>query len=155
MLRLGAIYRFVSLTLGGAIITAPIGAVAGEQTLEFKFVVKPIDKKTVVDLNASCRELGAGNWFGVAYFKDGKVAVKDFIGTQDSSAERGCSTYTFEDGSSITASYIGQSGHGKYTVLSGTGLYAKATGTGSYDVIQDFKEGASLLSGKFNLNTPD
>jgi hypothetical protein len=149
MLRSIAISCFVYLTLGSAIVTDATEAVAGEQILEFKFVVKKIDMKTDVDINTSCRGLATGNWFGVAYFKDGRVAVKDFVASPD--GEQGCSTYTFEDGSSITASYS----HGKYTILSGTGLYAKATGTGSFDAIKDFKDGASLLTGKFNVNTPD
>jgi hypothetical protein len=73
---------------------------------------------------------------------------------------KGYSTYTFEDGSSITASYTGEfkatGGHGDYTILSGTGLYDKATGTGSFDSVPTkWKDGAVLLNGQFHIKTPD
>jgi hypothetical protein len=61
--------------------------------------------------NIAGQVLSAGKYFGVAYFKDGRVAVKDFISAGDLKnglgPVRAYSTYTFEDGSSITASYIG------------------------------------------------
>jgi hypothetical protein len=128
------------------------------RVLEFKFVVKPIDIKTVQAPNIQGRELTAGAWFGVAYFADGRVAVKDFISASDdlngASVYHGYSTYTFEDGSSITASYTGKDSDGEYTILSGTGLYDKVTGTGSFHTVHAFKDGSNLLNGKFNIKTP-
>jgi hypothetical protein len=146
-----------------ASIALPVVAHAGEQTLDFKFVVKPVDMKVVQAQNIAGQTLDAGQWFGVAFFKDGRVAVKDFISAGDLKNGlgpiRGYSTYTFEDGSSITASYIGEfkatGAHGDYTILSGTGLYDKATGTGGWDAVPTkWTDGAVLLTGQFHVKTP-
>ena len=71
---------------------------------------------------------------------------------------RGYSTYTFEDGSSITASYTGElkSGNrsGTYTIVSGTGAYANASGTGTFDGIPAAFKGVALFNGKFGVKTP-
>jgi hypothetical protein len=131
---------------------------------KFKFVVMPTDLKVVQAPNIDGQVLSAGKYFGVAFFKDGRVAVKDFVSAGDLKnglgPVRGYSTYTFEDGSSITASYIGEfkatGAHGDYTVLSGTGLYDKATGTGSWDAVPTkWTDGAVLLTGQFHVKTPE
>ena len=65
------------------------------------------------------------NAFGVAFFKDGRVAAKEFVVSSDlrkgSGPIRGYSTYTFDDGSSITASFTGEfkegQAHGIYTMF--------------------------------------
>ena len=150
------------LVSAAALFAVPACAVAGEQHLEFKFVTRPIDVKSVEAHNIEGQTLSAGKFFGVAYFGDGRIAVKDFISSADSlkgiGSIRGYSTYTFEDGSSITASFIGeikQGVHGTYTILSGTGSYDKATGTGSFDSVPTkFKDGATLFNGKFDVKTP-
>ena len=147
-----------------ALIASSSFALAGEQTLEFKLVVKSLDPLVLQAANVEGQTMTATKAFGVAFFKDGRVAVKDFIGSSEtrngSGPMRGFSTYTFEDGSSITASYVGEykdgKAHGDYTILSGTGTYANATGTGSFDspsVPAKFK-GAGLLDGKFVIKTP-
>ena len=141
----------------------PVVAHAGEQTLDFKFVVKPVDVKAVQAPNIEGRQLAVGSWFGVAFFKDGRVAIKDFVDTSDLlkglGPVKGYSTYTFEDGSSITASYIGERppGHmATITILSGTGMYDKATGTGTWDAVPTkWTDGAVLLNGSFHVKTPD
>ena len=99
---------------------------------------------------------------GVAFFKDGRVASKDFIITADfrngSGPFKGYSTYTFEDGSTITASFTGErkpgEAHGIYTIVSGTGTYADATGTGSFDSVPTKFKDAILYNGKFDVKTP-
>ena len=158
-----ALMRVGVLVSAAALVAVPASALAGEQHLEFKLVTQPIDVKSVEAPNIASQTLSAGKFFGVAYFSDGRIAVKDFIGATDLlkglGSIRGYSTYTFEDGSSITASYTGeikQTGlHGTYTILSGTGAYDKATGTGSFDSVPTkFRQGATLFNGKFDVKTP-
>ena len=72
-----------TLITAATFFSSPLAALAGEQTLEFKLVTKAIDAKAVQAPNIEGRMLVAGNFFGVAYFKDGRVAVKDFIGAAD------------------------------------------------------------------------
>ena len=153
----------------GTLITAatlfapPVAALAGEQTLEFKLVTKAIDAKAVQAPNIERRTLIAGNFFGVAYFKDGRVAVKDFIGAADllkgMGSFRGYSTYTFEDGATLVLSYVAESKetglHGDYTVISGTGAYSNATGTGVFDSVPTkWKDDATLFNVKIDVKTP-
>ena len=92
---------------------------------------------------------------GVAFFKDGRVASKEFIYNSDSNKGSGpffgYSTCQFEDGSTITARFggtqrAGQPIHGEYTVLSGSGVYAGAKGTGSFDGVAHKLTGANLLN---------
>jgi hypothetical protein len=158
-----ALTRFEILVSAVALFAAPVGALAGEQHLDFKLVVRPIDAKVVEAPNIAGQKLMVGKWFGVAYFSDGRIAVKDFISAADLlkglGSLKGYSTYTFEDGSSITASYTGERTEtgltGTYKILSGTGKYEKATGTGSFDSVPTkFTRDATLLNGKFDVKTP-
>ena len=90
---------------------------AGEQILEFKFVIKLLDPKVLEAANIDGQTMIASKGFGVAYFKDGRVAINDFIITYDllkgSGPSRGYGTYTFEDGSSITSSITGERKEGR------------------------------------------
>jgi len=154
---------FSSFLIGAAsLIAASTASLAGEQVLEFKLVTKLIDPKTVQAANIDGQTMTTSNAFGVAFFKDGRVAAKDFVVSSDlrqgSGPVRGYSTYTFDDGSSIPASFTGEfkegRAHGVYTILSGTGTYANASGTGSFDGIPAGFKGASLYNGKFDVKTP-
>ena len=94
-----------------AALSLPATALAGEQVLEFKLVTKPMDLKVTEVANVEGQTVMSGKMFGVAFFKDGRVAVKDFVHSADlikgSGPIYGYSTYTFDDGSSITARYAG------------------------------------------------
>jgi hypothetical protein len=152
------------ILIGAAAVVATSSiAFAGEQKLEFKLVTRLVNPTTVVEAaNIEGQTMIASKAVGVAYFKDGRVASKDFIIALDlrngSGSYKGYSTYTFEDGSSITASFTGErkagESHGTYTILSGTGIYANATGTGSFDSVPTKFKDATLYDGKFDVKTP-
>ena len=147
------------LTLSGLLA---VPASAGEQVLEFKLVTTPVELKAFEAASIDGRSLTAGKYFGVAYFKDGRIAVNNYISSSDvlngSGPILGYGTYTFEDGSSITESYTGEVKvgvrSGTYTIVSGTGAYANASGTGTFDGIPSSIKGAFLFNGKLVVKTP-
>ncbi len=155
--------RYLSgiLSVTALVATSTI-AFAGEQVLEFKLVTRLVNPTVLEAAYIEGQTMIASKAVGVAYFKDGRVASKDFIVTLDlrsgSGAYKGYSTYTFEDGSSITASFTGErkggESHGIYTIVSGTGIYANATGTGSFDSVPTKFKDATLYNGKFDVKTP-
>ena len=151
------------ILVGAATVVATSNiAFAGEQKLEFKLVIKLLDPTIVEAANIDGQKMMTSKAFGVAFFKDGRVAAKDFIVSSEtrngSGPVRGYSTYTFDDGSSITASFVGEykdgRATGKYTILSGTGTYEKATGTGTFDNVPAGFKGANLYNGTFDVKTP-
>lgn len=153
------------VTVASTLLACAFGqaAVAGEQTLEFKLVVKAVEVRSLEAPNVEGQIAFVNKMYGVAFFKDGRVASKDFIFSGDynkgSGPFYGYSTYQFEDGSTITARFAGtqragQLVHGEYTVISGTGAYASAKGSGSFDGVAHKLTGANLLNGKLSITTP-
>ena len=68
-----------SLSAQPVLFAASMPALAGEQVLEFKLVTTPVDVKVFEAANLDGQSLSAGKYFGVAYFKDGRIAVKNFV----------------------------------------------------------------------------
>jgi hypothetical protein len=148
-----------------AVLALTLGqqAAAAEHNLEFRLVTKPIEVKSLEASNMEGQTVSLLKMHGVAFFKDSRVASKDFIYNSDftkgSGPFFGYSTYQFEDGSTVTARFAGtqragQPIHGEYTVVSGSGVCAGAKGSGSFDGVAHKLTGASLLSGKFSISTP-
>ena len=136
---------------------------AGDERLEYKLITIGVDTKVSPAANIDGRILVSGKYFGVAFYKDGRIAVKDFVSEGDLlkgiGTFRGYSTYTFQDGASLTLSYVAESKptgfHGDYTVISGTGAYTNATGKGVFDSVPTkWTDGASLLDATIDVHTP-
>jgi hypothetical protein len=139
------------------------GAVsAEEQTLRFKLVVSFTSDAEMQLASVPDRSLAAHEAVGVAFFEDGRVAFKQFVISTAGGAEDGSyiglSTYTFENGDSLTLKFTGgwtpEGQGGDYEVLSGTGAFEGATGTGRFDGLAENWEDADLLEGSFTLDVP-
>jgi hypothetical protein len=144
-------------------LLAPAVAMAAEKTLEFQLVYRIVDSKKIDVPNVEGQSITQGTAFGVAVFKDGRSAVKDYVfvsdRSKDSASQFGYSTYTFDDGSTLTLSWTagskpGQAYHGEYKVLSGTGAYAGATGSGTFDPAPSKFKDASVLNVRLVVKTP-
>jgi hypothetical protein len=154
-----------SAMMGAAVLIATSTvAMAADQHLEFKLVTHPLEATVLQAPNLEGQSISDVKAFGVAFFTDGRIATKDFVISSDTHSGAGplhsFSTYTFTDGSSITAKFVGEADykagkiHGEYTIISGTGIYANATGTGSFDSLPaKFSKGTYLLAGKFDIKT--
>lgn len=138
-------------------------AYAADQVLEFKLVTRNLDVKMHEVKNVEGQNVGVSKAYGVAYFKDGRIASKDFVVNWDynkgAGPFSGYSTYTFEDGSTITARFTGTArgpgqNRGDYTVLSGTGSFAGAKGIGTFETTPAKLPEASLMNGRFSLSMP-
>lgn len=144
-----------------AIVTCmAAGSVAAEeQTLKFRLVTKKISGPNIEVANVEGRTVGAGQYAGVAVFEDGRIAYKDFVNIVDGVAKEGSysgySTYTFQNGDSLTLKFTGGWGQkrngGDYKVLSGTGAFKDASGTGRFDALKEPWDGANLFEGSFTL----
>jgi hypothetical protein len=153
-----------ALLLALIVLATGSAATAADHALEFKLVVKAMEVKAHEAPNVEGQVVFLNKMYGVAFFKDGRTASKEFIFSGDYNKGAGpfigYSTYQFDDGSTIVARFAGtqragQPVHGEYTVISGTGTYAGAKGSGTFDgAPHKFTGGANLLNGKFTISTP-
>ena len=143
-----------TLCLVAAAVALSAGAArAEEQTLKFRLVTMPVEQVEFTAPSDVGHDLSVSKEVGVAVFDDGRIAHKTFVMMTDSAGAAGeysgYSTYTFENGDSVTASFTGSWGPetdgGDYKVLSGTGAYDGATGTGRFDGVENPWENTCLL----------
>jgi hypothetical protein len=151
----------LSALLTGYMLCSPVAA--ADKTLEFKLVVKLFEPRALEAPNVPGQMVTQAKAFGVGIFKDGRIAVKDFIVVSDLNkgvgSMFGYSTYSFDDGSTITTHFTAefkenQPVHGEYKILSGTGAYAGATGMGTLDSISSQFKGANMYNIRLNVKTP-
>jgi len=109
-----------------AVLTYSMPATAEEQTLKGRLVVtQPTGTSTALPSYGG-HTFNANKYSGVAVFEDGRVAYKQYIESSDDTEAggdfKGYSTYTFQNGDSLTMSYTGGwkgNGYtGEYEVLS-------------------------------------
>jgi hypothetical protein len=135
-----------------AVLTYSMPATAEEQTLKGRLVVtQPTGASTALP-SIGGHTFNANKYSGVAVFEDGRVAYKQYIESSDDTGTdgdfKGYSTYTFQNGDSLTMSYTGgwkgNGFTGEYKVLSGTGAYAGASGTGAFMSVDEPWQDASM-----------
>lgn len=146
-----------AFALPAALLTsAP--ALAGDVTLEFDFATTTIDTLSHQISEGEDGVIKAGKALGYATFGDGRTAVKKYVYVMGGGAPTvGISSYIFENGDAITASFVlgaGDNGPvGKYTVISGEGAYEGATGDGEFSLTGAWA-GSLAWKGSFHLTTP-
>lgn len=130
-----------------------IGSVAAqEETLKGRLITRMISATFVDAPGVEGRSVGAGQYAGIAVFEDGRLADKQFVLNMDDRGAEGSyggySTYTFQNGDTLTLKFTGGWGPdgegGDYEVLSGTGAYKGATGAGRFDAVEAPWEKANL-----------
>ena len=154
--------RIATLLAGGALLSLPSAAFADQLTLKFRLVTQPVEVNCPEETESAGPQICASRYVGVAIFEDGRLAQKTFamvdFGGEAAGIYDGFSTYTWENGDSITAKFTGNWGSegsgGDYTVLSGTGAYTGATGTGRFDKSAESWPDASLYDVTLTLDVP-
>jgi hypothetical protein len=135
-------------------------AAAEEQTLRFRLVVSTPEVTFTEFAAAPGAMVGAGEAVGVAVFEDGRIAFKNFVvsehGIGETGSANGYSTYTFQNGDSLTLSFTAgwtaEGVKGDYVLLSGTGAYEGAKGTGHFESVEEPWENADMFDGSFTLD---
>lgn len=140
---------------------------AAEKILKFRLVTYAVNVSVVPATATEGHVLGSGEMRGVAVFEDGRLADKAytvaFDYTNGAGPFHGYATYTFEDGSSISARFDGKSVpgdsgriiSGDYTELVGTGDFEGVDGRGTFTSRPAaLGKGATLYDGSFTLKMP-
>ena len=123
-------------------------AYPAEKVITLKLVTKLLEMKD-----------GEARFFGATFTPDGRAGIKEYTFRPAEGA--GQSTYSWDDGSSITATFktASEKGHytGEYTILSGTGAYNGASGTGTLkgrDPTASGLKGAGVFDIVLKVNVP-
>lgn len=149
--------------IAAAALVASAGtAVAKEEVLKFRLVTQQVGAPVELP-EIGGHKFVVGRYMGVAVFEDGRIAHKTFVDASDDTAEagtfKGYSTYTFENGESLTLSYTGgwdgNGGRGDYRLISGTGAYEGATGTGTFASVEESWDDAYLFEGSLRLEVAE
>ena len=152
-----------AMALSGLVLLgAAMPAWAKDATLQFKLLTQRISVVNELPTIAG-HTITVGEYMGVAVFADGRLAHKSFVDVSDDTDSagtfKGYSTYTFQDGASLTLGYSGgwdgNGLHGDYMVLSGTGTYAGAKGTGSFNGLDEPWGDANLFDVAIRLTLPE
>jgi hypothetical protein len=146
----------LAATSGLMLLAQP--AAAEEESIRCKLVTQPVEKPTALP-EIGGHKVSATGYVGVATCADGRIAHKRFVDMGDDTADAGTflgySTYTFENGDSLTLGYTGtwdtNGARGDYKLISGTGKYAGATGTGSFNGLEEPWDEASLFDITLNI----
>lgn len=141
---------------------------ADEQKLECKlYIAESMDSAAshMVSIENSKETLATLRRSGVCIFADGSVADKQFVMVNRITEEgnrgntQGFSTYTMENGDSVSAQFTGGWGDGPfmgtYQIIGGTGAYANAKGDGTIDgSAQDPWKTTSVVNIVLNITSP-
>lgn len=157
-------WRGLSLIAG--LFALAQAAIAAEETLKFRLITRNVDMKVVEASQIEGQVLGVATAHGVAIFEDGRIANKEYTFAFDYNKGlgtfHGYSTYTFQDGSSISARFEGDESargegtvvKGVYTILSGTSKYAGAKGTGKFVSTQEPWDKTELYNAELHIVLP-
>ncbi len=133
------------LALAASLLSAAIPtAQAAEQTLGYHLVVHVTDLQSLPVPGQPGHEVGIAAFDGIAIFDDGRLANHAYAGSFDfvggEGTFRGYALWTFEDGSTLSSSYVGEakatadgiSLEGTHSDIAGTGAFEGASGQGHF-----------------------
>jgi hypothetical protein len=132
------------LTLAVLLAIAAPAANAAEQTLGYHLVVHVSDLQALPVPGQQDHQVGIAAFDGIAIFDDGRLANHAYAGSFDfvggEGTFRGYALWTFEDGSTLSSSYVGEaratadgiSLEGTHGDIAGTGAFEGARGEGSF-----------------------
>lgn len=156
--------KTLTLAAAAAFSLSFAGSAGAEtKTMTYKLITMPVESAAFEAPGDAGHTVLARRQVGVAVFDDGRIAYKTFVNLIDSAGATGnysgYSTYTFENGDSLTLSFVGDWGDetpgGDYVVIKGTGAFKGATGTGRFDDREDQPwDGVYYANGKFTLDIP-
>ena len=139
-----------------------VPASAGEQIIEFRYVIHPLEVKTFEAPKIEGQTMVMGKVFGVVAFKDGRVGTEDFI-YQAEASERRLADLRLQhlqvrgrllDHGELRRRDQGQPAARGLCDPVGHRRHANATGTGTFESLLSKLEGATILNTILNVKTP-